>query len=126
MTNLKEIYKCDICGNIVEVLQTGQGELVCCGQPMNLIEEKKHDAEFEKHTPVLEKENNNVTVTVGEDPHPMEEDHFIEWIEIVSQNGNSCKHFLKPSDEAKAEFIVNAETIKVRAYCNIHGLWSNI
>ena len=91
-----QVYKCEICGNIVEVLYVGGGELVCCGQPMNLLEEKTEDQGKEKHVPVIKKTEKGVKVKVGSVPHPMEEKHFIEWIEIIA-DGNSCKKFLKPA-----------------------------
>ncbi len=125
MTNLKEIYKCEICGNIVEVLHTGAGELVCCGQPMKLQLEKFKDEGNEKHVPVFEKEGNKITVKVGDVPHPMEETHFIEWIEVVFKSGKACKVFLSPSDEPKAFFESDEDVMQIREYCNLHGLWVN-
>ncbi len=125
MTKLKEIYKCEICGNIVEVLHTGQGELVCCGQPMVLSQEKSLDVGNEKHVPVLEKKEGKIIVKVGQEPHPMQEEHFIEWIEIVYKGGKSCRVFLKPHEKPQAEFVNNNEITKIREYCNVHGLWVN-
>lgn len=127
MTNLNEIYKCNVCGNIVEVLHTGVGTLTCCSQPMNLLEEKTTDPEIsvEKHVPIIEKDEMGVTVKVGSIPHPMEEAHHIEWIEILTEKGYSRK-FLKPSDAPEASFPVKTEILKVRAYCNLHGLWINV
>lgn len=122
MTEKKQIYKCNVCGNIVEVVHTGQGELVCCGQPMELQEPKTEDTGQEKHVPVIEKTEKGVKVKVGSDPHPMEEEHYIEWIEIIA-NGKSCKKFLNPGDNPEAEFETDAEDIWAREYCNIHGLW---
>ena len=119
MTKQKEIYKCNVCGNIVEVIHEGMGELVCCGQPMELQIEKEIDEGKEKHVPVIEKTANGVLVKVGEVPHPMEENHYIEWIEI-----NNCKVFLKPGDNPSAEFNVS-EGVLARIYCNIHGLWKS-
>jgi len=123
MTEKKQIYKCNVCGNIVEVLHEGQGELVCCGQPMQLFSEKDTDAGMEKHVPVIERDGNKVKVKVGEIPHPMEEAHFIEWIEVSSKN-ETAKVFLNPGDAPEAEFEIEGE-IKVRIYCNIHGLWKS-
>jgi superoxide reductase len=124
MTQKKQVYKCNVCGNIVEVLHSSQGELVCCGQPMELQEPKTEDTGQEKHVPVIEKTEKGVKVKVGSDPHPMEENHYIEWIEIIA-NGNSCKKFLNPGDNPEAEFETDAEDIWAREYCNIHGLWKS-
>lgn len=124
MTKQKQIYKCNICGNTVEVVHQGVGQLVCCGQPMQLMEEKNQDEGQEKHVPVVEKKDNLIIVKVGSIPHPMEDAHFIEWIEIDADN-KSYRQYLKPGDEPKAEFPISAEKISARAYCNIHGLWRN-
>ncbi len=122
MTGLKQIYKCNVCGNIVEVIHTGVGELVCCGQPMELLTEKTRDVGLEKHVPVIEKVGDKVKVKVGSVPHPMEEKHYIEWVEIIA-NGKICRKFLKPGEKPEAEFETTAERIEAREYCNIHGLW---
>lgn len=122
MTELRQIYKCNICGNIIEVIHTGVGQLVCCGQPMELLKEKTVDIGLEKHVPVIEKVGNKVKVKVGSVPHPMEEKHYIEWIEIVA-NGKTCRKFLKPEEKPEAEFETTAERIEAREYCNVHGLW---
>lgn len=122
MTQIKQIYKCNICGNIVEVLHSGVGQLVCCGQPMELLKEKIEDVGQEKHVPVIEKTENGIKVKVGSIPHPMEENHYIEWIEIIV-DGKSCRKFLKPKDQPEAEFELQGEKIEAREYCNIHGLW---
>ncbi len=122
MTAQKQIYKCNICGNVVEVLHAGVGQLVCCGQPMELLKEKSRDVGQEKHVPVMEKSDTGVKVKIGSVPHPMEEAHYIEWIEITA-DGKVCKKFLKPGDKPEAEFEVKAEKITAREYCNIHGLW---
>ena len=119
---LKQIYKCSVCGNIVEVLHAGGGQLVCCGQPMELLQEKKEDEGLEKHVPVIEKTTNSVRVKIGSIPHPMEEAHYIQWIEIIA-DGFSYRRFLKPGDKPEAEFAVTAEKIEAREYCNVHGLW---
>lgn len=124
MTEQGQIYKCNVCGNIVEVLHAGAGQLVCCGQPMQLFEENTVDAAEEKHVPVIEKTQNAVMVKVGEVPHPMEEDHHIEWIEIIA-DGRSYRKFLKPDDVPEAEFEISAEEITAREYCNLHGLWKS-
>ncbi len=122
MTELKQVYRCNICGNIVEVLHTGVGQLVCCGQPMELLTEKTADIGLEKHVPVIEKVGNKVKVKVGSVPHPMEQKHYIEWIEIIA-DGKTCRKFLKPEEKPEAEFEITAEKIEAREYCNIHGLW---
>jgi superoxide reductase len=122
MTQLKQIYKCSICGNIVEVLHAGKGELVCCGQPMELLAEKTQDQGFEKHVPVIERTEQGILVKVGSIPHPMEEAHYIEWIEIIA-DGRYCRKFLKPGDKPEALFEVTAKEVIAREYCNIHGLW---
>jgi superoxide reductase len=124
MTELNQIYKCEKCGNIIEVLHTGAGELVCCGEPMKLQKENVVDAAVEKHVPVIEKTEKSVKVKVGSVLHPMEEAHFIEWIEIIA-DGKSYRKFLRPGDVPEAEFCIEAENIIAREYCNLHGLWRN-
>lgn len=122
MTKVLEIYKCEICGNIVEMVHDGKGELVCCGQPMKLYTENSVDAAYEKHVPVIEKTNNGYKVTVGSTAHPMEEKHYIEWIELIADN-KAYRKFLVPGDKPTAEFCISADKITARAYCNLHGLW---
>ena len=117
-----EIYKCEICGNIVEVVHGSAGALVCCGQPMKLLVENTTDASREKHVPVIEKTAAGVKVKVGSVPHPMEEKHYIEWIEVIA-DGKAYRQFLKPGDAPEAVFAVDAAQIAARAYCNLHGLW---
>ena len=127
MVNVKEnlqVYKCSVCGNIVEVVHLGGGELVCCNKPMDLLEEKTADAATEKHVPVIEKNDCGVKVTVGSVLHPMEEKHFIEWIEVLV-DGKAYRQFLKPGDAPVAEFCVAGEKITAREYCNLHGLWKS-
>jgi len=124
MTQQKQIYKCNVCGNIVEVLHPGVGQLVCCGQPMELLKEKVEDIGLEKHVPVIEKTRKGIKVKVGSVPHPMEEKHYIEWIEIIA-DGKYCRKFLKPGNKPEAEFKIEAIKIKAREYCNIHGLWQS-
>ena len=124
MTELKQVYRCNICGNIVEVLHTGVGTLVCCGQPMELLAEKMEDVGLEKHIPVIEKTEIGYLVKVGSIPHPMEEKHYIEWIELVA-DGKSCRKFLKPGEKPEAFFEIKAEKVSAREYCNIHGLWKS-
>lgn len=123
MTKKKEIYKCDICGNIVEVLNIGAESLVCCGQAMRLENEKTEDQGNEKHVPIIEKTDFGYKIKVGSIEHPMEGAHFIEWIEINSEDGKSGKKFLSPTDKPEADFYIKADKITARAYCNIHGLW---
>lgn len=124
MTELNQVYKCEVCGNIVEVLHVGAGELVCCDQPMKLLAENTEDAAEEKHVPVMEKTDTSVKVKVGSVDHPMEDDHYIEWIEIIA-DGRVYRQNLKPSDKPEAEFTVQANKIIAREYCNLHGLWES-
>jgi len=122
MAEKMQIYKCTVCGNIVEVLHGGKGELVCCNQPMKLMKEGEVDAALEKHVPVIEKTAGGFKVKVGSVAHPMEEKHYIEWIEIIA-DGKAYRQFLKPGDVPEAEFPIKADQIAAREYCNIHGLW---
>jgi superoxide reductase len=122
MTVQKQVYRCKICGNIVEVMHAGVGELVCCGQPMELLSGKREDVGQEKHVPVIEKTASGIKVKVGSVPHPMEEKHYIEWIEVIA-DGRTCVKFLKPGDKPEAEFNIKADKIVAREYCNVHGLW---
>ena len=122
MTARLQIYKCEICGNIVEVLHEGAGELVCCGKPMKLLVENTTDASREKHVPVIEKTATGVKVKVGSAPHPMEEKHYIEWVQIMA-DGKSYRQFLSPGQAPEAMFDVKAATVSAREYCNVHGLW---
>ena len=122
MTKKLQVYKCEICGNIVEVLHGGQGALVCCGQPMKLFEEKAQEEGKEKHLPVIEKVDSGMKVKVGSVQHPMEEKHYIEWIELIA-DGKAYREFLKPGDLPEAMFKVKGNDIQVREYCSIHGLW---
>ena len=122
MAERKQIYKCELCGNIVEVLDGGDGDLVCCGQNMTLLEEKSADSSTEKHVPVIEKTDDGYKVTVGSTIHPMLDNHFIEWIELVA-DGVSYRKYLKPGDAPVAEFCVKADKVSAREYCNLHGLW---
>ena len=128
-----EVYKCSVCGNIVEVNHVGLpadarrgqggGELVCCDKPMNLLVENTEDAATEKHVPVISKVDNGVKVVVGEVNHPMEDDHYIEWIELVVGDMRH-KQFLLPGGKPEAVFEVNVSgKIVAREYCNLHGLW---
>ena len=122
MAKQLEIYKCEVCGNIVEALHAGVGELVCCGQPMKLQAENAIDASREKHVPIIEKIPGGVKVKVGSIAHPMEEKHYIEWIEVIA-DGKTYRQFLHPGDAPEAVFLVEAAQITAREYCNLHGLW---
>jgi len=118
------IYRCNVCGNIVMVLNAGRGELVCCGQPMEKLEPGTVDAAQEKHVPVIEKVEGGYKVKVGSVPHPMEEKHYIQWIELRT-DGKSYIQFLKPGEAPEAFFMVEAEKVTAREYCNLHGLWES-
>ena len=122
MTEKFQVYKCAVCGNVVEVLHAGAGQLVCCGQPMQLLEEKNKEEGNEKHMPVIETNEEGVIVKVGSVPHPMEETHYIEWIEIFTEKGRS-KKFLSPGEPPEAKFPIKSKQISARAFCNVHGLW---
>ena len=122
MTARLQIYKCDICGNIVTVLHEGADALVCCGEPMKLFEENTTDAAKEKHVPVIEKVEGGFKVKVGSAPHPMEEKHYIEWIEVTAGD-KTCRMFLKPGVKPEAVFKIDADKVTAREYCNVHGLW---
>lgn len=122
MVERLEVYKCEVCGNIVEVLHGGAGQLVCCGQPMKLQIEKTEDQGKEKHVPVVENIEKGMKVMVGSVPHPMEESHFIEWVEIDTEDG-VLRKYLKPGVAPEAEFECATEEKVVREYCSIHGLW---
>jgi len=124
MTVKKQVYRCNVCGNIVEVLRAGKGELVCCGQPMELLPEKTADVGREKHVPVVGKTDKGIRVKVGDIPHPMEEKHYIEWIEIIT-DGGSYRKFLKPGDKPEAEFEIRPQKAAAREYCSIHRLWKS-
>ena len=119
-----EIYKCSVCGNIIEVLYAGGGTLVCCGKPMELQVENTVDASKEKHVPVIEKTSDGILVKVGSVEHPMEEKHYIMWIEL-NVDGKVYKQFLKPGDKPQALFKVEGNVLYAREYCNLHGLWKS-
>lgn len=123
MTQRFEIYKCEICGNIVEMQHEGKGELVCCGKPMKLFKENTVDAAKEKHVPVSEKTGKGIKVKVGSVAHPMTAEHYIEWIQIIQPDGREAKKYLKPGDAPEAEFCDVESGASIREYCNIHGLW---
>jgi superoxide reductase len=125
MTELRQIYKCDICGNIVEVVHSSVGTLVCCGHNMTLLQGNTVEASKEKHIPVVEKIEGGILVKVGAVAHPMEESHYIEWIEVHTANKVYRKE-LKPGDKPEAIFLLKEEIIAARAYCNLHGLWKTL
>lgn len=122
MAKRLEVYKCEVCGNIVEVMNGGAGELVCCGEPMVLQNENTVDAAKEKHVPVIEKIEGGYKVSVGSVPHPMEEKHYIQWIELVAGD-KAYVQFLKPGQTPEAVFMVDAASVTAREYCNLHGHW---
>jgi superoxide reductase len=122
MAEKLQVYKCGICGNIVEVVHGGAGELVCCGQAMKLMAENTVDAAKEKHVPVIEKIAGGFKVKVGEVAHPMEAKHYIEWIEVVA-DGKAYRQFLNPGDAPEAVFMIDAASVTAREFCNLHGLW---
>lgn len=122
MAEFLKVYRCEICGNIVEVVHAGVGELVCCGKPMVLLKEHTKDEGLEKHVPVIEKTKSGIKVKVGSISHPMEDKHYIEWISVLA-DGEVMRKFLKPGDKPEAEFCVSSKKIEVREYCNLHGLW---
>jgi superoxide reductase len=123
MTKNLQIYKCAVCGNIVEMLHEGDGELVCCGEPMKLFVENTVDAAKEKHIPVVEKIEGGFKVKVGSVAHPMEDKHYIEWIQVIADDGRVYRKFLKPGMEPEAVFKIDANSVVAREYCNLHGLW---
>ena len=122
MTKKNEIYKCPTCGNIVEVLHVGAGEQVCCGKPMELKTENTVDAAKEKHVPVVTKVDGGYKVVVGSTAHPMEEKHWVEWIELIA-DGKVYRQDLNPGEAPEATFNVKADKVEVRELCNLHGVW---
>ena len=122
MARKLEIYKCASCGNIVELLYNGGGQLVCCGRPMKNLAAKTTDEGTEKHLPVIEKADGRIIVKVGSVAHPMEQEHYIQWIELLA-DGKAYRQFLNPGDAPEAIFNIEAESISAREYCNVHGLW---
>ena len=124
MTRQKQIYRCNVCGNIVEVLHPAGGELVCCGQPMKLLKENSKDAAVEKHVPVIEKTDDGYRVSVGSVIHPMLEEHHIEWIELDT-GSLQMRRYLKPGEQPVAVFRSDADNVTAREYCNLHGLWKS-
>jgi len=123
-TELLQVYRCGVCGNMVEVVHASSGTLVCCGQPMELLKENTTEAAVEKHIPVIEKADGGIKVVVGSVAHPMADDHYIEWIQIVV-DGKAYTQFLKPGDKPEAFFPMEGASVSARAYCNLHGLWKS-
>ena len=125
----KEVYKCAICGKVIEILNPGVPETICCGQAMNLMEEKTTDWKSEKHVPKITIEGNNITVDVGISmgtPHPMTEEHYIMWIELICNDNCYKRQMLAPGMEPKATFVVaDPSGLIAREYCNLHDLWKN-
>jgi len=124
MAEVKQVYKCAVCGNIVEVLHSGIGELACCGQPMEWLQEKSEEEGLEKHRPTIERTDSGVIVRVGSVPHPMESAHYIEWIEIITEH-RIYRKYLELGMDPEAEFFIEAKHVLARAYCNVHGLWQS-
>ena len=122
MAKQLEVYKCELCGNIVELLHGGEGQLVCCGQPMVLLETRTADEGAEKHVPVIERTPQGFKVTVGSVPHPMEDKHHIEWIELLA-DGKAYRQFLEAGQAPEAAFCLEAEAVEAREHCNVHGMW---
>ena len=121
-TERLQVYRCNVCGNMVEMIHTGAGQLVCCNQPMELLTENTTDASLEKHVPVIEKVEGGINVKVGSVPHPMLEEHYIEWIEVIV-DGKAYRQFLSPGDSPEVFFPVEGDNVTAREYCNLHGLW---
>ncbi len=119
-----DVFRCEVCGNIVELVYAGGGQLVCCEKPMIQMEEKTRDDGKEKHVPVIVKTQTGVKVKVGGVPHPMEEKHFILCIELIV-DGRICRKFLAPGDAPEAEFEISGDNLIAREYCTVHGLWKN-
>ncbi|MCD6108215.1 MAG: desulfoferrodoxin [Thermoplasmata archaeon] len=123
MADRYEIYKCEICGNLVEVLHGGKGQLACCGQPMKLLNTQTEEQGYEKHLPLVEKQNGKILIKIGSIPHPMEEQHFIEMIEAITKDDIILRKYLHPEEKPMVEFDIS-EADEIREYCTIHGLWS--
>lgn len=122
MANRMDVYRCELCGHIIEVVNNGQGTLVCCGQNMTFLAENTQDAAVEKHVPVIDVTDDGVKVSVGSVAHPMAEDHYIQWIEVIV-GGKTCRKWLNPGDAPEALFKVTGSPIAAREYCNLHGHW---
>ncbi len=124
MNQINQTFKCPKCGNIVEILRGEKGVLTCCNQSMLLLRENTQEAAEEKHIPVVFRENNKLKVIVGEVEHPMTEDHSIEWVEIITEQ-KVYRHIFSPGEKPECYFEIPQKQYKVRAYCNLHGLWSS-
>ena len=122
MSKRNEVYKCNLCGNIVEVVVEGGNTPTCCGETMQLLKENTTDGAKEKHVPVIEKIDGGYRVSVGSVEHPMTAEHYIQWIELITEDG-VLRKYLKPEDKPVAEFKTDAENVYAREYCNLHGLW---
>jgi superoxide reductase len=122
MVQQLQVFKCSVCGNMVEVIRGGGGDMICCGKPMECLTAKTADQGKEKHVPVVEKANGGIKVKIGSIPHPMEEKHYIEWVEVIT-DGKAYRQFLKPGQAPEAVFNLNAASVTVREHCNLHGLW---
>ena len=123
MTERFQVYKCDSCGNIVEMLHAGQGQMFCCGKIMRVFSENTVDASVEKHVPIISKVGEDIDVKVGSVAHPMEKDHYIEWIEVIKDGKTMFRQYLNPGDAPEAKFKTDAKGVVVREFCNLHGLW---
>jgi len=121
-TERLQVYKCRVCGNMMEMIHAGAGTPVCCEQNMTLLKEGEIDASTEKHVPVIKKIDGGYQVTVGQVAHPMEEKHYIEWIELLA-DGKAYRQFLKPGEPPTAVFMLKADGVIAREYCNLHGIW---
>lgn len=117
-----QVFKCNVCGHMVEVIHEGAGTLTCCNQPMQLMEENTVDAALEKHVPVIEETAGGILVKVGSVAHPMQDEHYIEWIELLA-DGKAYRQFLAPGEKPEALFTIKAKDVSAREYCNLHGLW---
>ena len=124
MVNLNQVYRCKVCGNVIEVIHAGVGILFCCNQSMMLMTEKKEDLGNEKHVSIIEKSDSGFNIRVGSVEHPMNKEHFIEWIELITEN-EVYRKYLKPGQKPEARFNIVANEVRARIFCNIHGLWSS-
>lgn len=119
-------YRCPVCGNIVVKVADGAGELCCCRQPMQIIEANTSDGAHEKHVPAVTLEGDTITVNVGEVDHPMLDEHFIQWVYVVTEEGVIAR-CLKPGEPPRATIQLGGQKpIEVYEYCNLHGLWKTV